>query len=1118
MTGGPLFHFAPPAQVDGAGMRPWLALRRFFALWAVLPFAAAAAPLEFNLPAQPVPAALMAFSKQTKIDVLFSPNDLRKVDSAAVMGRYEPEDALARLLKGTGFAAQQTGKGKFVVTPIAPRNGAIKGRLLLPDGTPAGGVRVQLADTKLRTVTNATGAFHFDSVPPETYRVVATAEGYVALQFKAATVEENRLLSLGDRTMLKANDPERLAPFVVQGATDRRMPLDYERTPAGPRVAVGNLDLRRTENGALPYTVYDRSQIARSGVVNLNEFLQRELLDSDAATRPPEQDGTQPSFVAGSSNLSLRGYGADETVILVNGRRLPEVLTTGMGALPPDVNFIPLSLVQQVEVLPISASALYSGNPVGGVINIVLRPGHDVNATEVSATYTNAMAGFDAPQSSLSLLHTHNLLGGALRLRFNASWARAVPPTEAELGYHQSRAPPPAALEAAIFRATPYVRSTNLGPLFGPGTAPVTSVAPGADGNGGLAAFAGREGMPNLDFFKSMGGSAASLDSLDYPYGRHQRRTVYFGSALYDVAPWLQLGLEGSYARTTVNRGYDVFATDLVMRADARLNPFRRAIAVSLNETAPELGQDYSEARLKFSSVSLGLLFRLPGDWRLALDVQYALNLSQYRGLVRADAIRWQQLVDQGRYNPLRDTQLNGPPPAFYDEVLVYRGGRGNFVALGDYDTWDAAARATNESLKLPTGLSTLNVGVDYRRSHLAKFTDERKFGDGTLAEPPIRWGGRTLQRYSAFTELQFPVLPLNWLPSWLRNVEADVAVRYVASDSANEANVAPTYSLKVEFAGGLSLRGSLTTSSRFPTPNMSRLVVASASGGTGVEPTLILDPIRGQSYNVLASEALNPNLRPESAVTQTAGVMFRRGNVHRFRAAVDFVDTHKVNELIFLGPTTIMLLESLWPERVQRAPLQAGDFRRAGPVTSLLTGTINLAWRHSQNWNTSLTYAWTGCFKGTLEVYGRLLYFQRYDRQVFPTSGVVDELDQPGGTAPGLLRYRANFGAGWANRNFGFGLDGHYFHPRILPETEWLSQGSREVGRFLQYDAYVQSELGHWLPWKLFRQGLRAQVRVNNVFGAGFPHYANESSGAGVQPYGDWRGRVYSLSLTAAF
>jgi hypothetical protein len=183
-----------------------------------------------------------------------------------------------------------------------------------------------------------------------------------------------------------------------------------------------------------------------------------------------------------------------------------------------------------------------------------------------------------------------------------------------------------------------------------------------------------------------------------------------------------------------------------------------------------------------------------------------------------------------------------------------------------------------------------------------------------------------------------------------------------------------------------------------------------------------------------------------------------------------------------------------------------------------LLTGRINAARRHSQNWNATLDYAWAKCLGGTLGLYGRLVWFQRFDRKVFPDSPVVDELRQPDGWVTGLLRYRANFGAGWSGKDYGFGLDGHYFGPRILPALEWPSQGSDRIERCWQFDTFLQSDLGRWLPWQSSRFGLRGQVRINNLFGADLPRYANDPSGAGVQPYGDWRGRTYSLSLTATF
>lgn len=608
------------------------------------------------------------------------------------------------------------------------------------------------------------------------------------------------------------------------------------------------------------------------------------------------------------------------------------------------------------------------------------------------------------------------------------------------------------------------------------------------------------------------------MNSLDHPYGRRQSRTAYFGSVVYDAKPWLQIGADLTYATTVVNRGFDVLPADLALSAGSFFNPFNQNVHVSLNETASRLGENYSEARLDFSSVVLGLLLDLPAAFRLSLDGQYARNISQYRGLAGVDPKRWQTLVDTGRYNPLRDTQVFGPPDAFYDEVLIYHGGRGQFATLSDYDTLDVALRATNDALPLPTGPGLINVGADYRRNHLASFRDQRRYGDGTLAEDLPEWEGRTLGRYSIFGELQGSLLSPRLLPHGLRGAKTDLAVRYIASDRAQESNVTPTLGLKFDFAGGFSLRGTFTTSNRYPTPQMSRLISAPSSSLISVDYSPIVDPVRNESYAVPYREMPSPDLLPEEALTQTAGLIFQRGTRHRFRAGLDFVDTRKVNEIVLLDSLKAVQLEHLFPDRVERAPLAPDDPHPAGSVVSVITGLINIRGRHSQNWNLSLDYAWTECLAGRLELYGRLLYFKRYDMRGLSNSPIVDELETPDGLTPGLLKYRANFGAGWSNQHYGFGVDGHYFHSRILPRAEWAGQGRDRILPNWQFDAYLQSDLGRWLPWQNSRYGLRGQLRVNNVLGRGFPRYLHDPSGAGVQPYGDWRGTTYSLSLTATF
>lgn len=1084
--------------------------------------AGAAAPVQFHLGGQSLADALVAFSLQAKVEVLFSYDELNAVQAPSLSARIEPDQALSRLLEGSGFFAERTHAGKYVIRR-ARVAGAIRGRVVSPSGRPLAGVRVTIPAAELVTTTDANGRFAFAAVPPGAYELAITAAGFRPLQIVDVRATADLTLNLETQTLQPADPVVHLAPQVVQGRYFRHW-KDLGPDAYRPQQAGGNLDLPRTADDALPYTIYDRDQISRSGAASLNEYLRRELIDSDPITRPPEQNGSTNdlnAFLTGSPNLALRGFGSDETVILVNGRRLPEAQVGGIAAFnsPPDVNFIPLNLVERVEVLPVSAAALYTGNPVGGVINIVLRP--DANGTELVTSYTNALGRYDAPTSSVSLQHGETLLGGRLHLRLSATLTQTMPPNESELGYIQANdLAAVAPLTTGLHRATPNVRSSDLSPLFGPGSSPVTSVAPGADGSGGLAAFQGREGLRNLALFDTPGSLANSPESRDYAYGRRQRSPSLYLSAVYDVWPSLQLGLDALYSRTVINRGYNVFAGDLMLAKDSPLNPFGQDVVVSLNEVAPGLGENYGEARVDLYSLVGGLIVKLPADWRVSGDLQYAHSLTRYRGLAGVDDARWQELVDEGLYNPLRDTQVHGPPAAFYDRALIYYGSRGQFVRLGDYDTVDAAFRVTNQSFSLPTGSGAINVGGDFRLNRLLGYNDVRRYGDGTLQQPVSQWAGRTIERMSAFAELQAPLLPAAWLPSWVRAFDTDLAARYTAADTAAESNLAPMAGLKIDLAGGVALRASVSTANRLPTPFLSKLVATPGGPGGGPVSTVsIYDPKRDETYNVEASDALNPNLRTESDVTKAVGVLFQRGRVHRFRLAIDFADTHKSGEIVSLYPEAVVLLEDTLTGRVTRAAPASGDTHSVGPITHLLTGSMNLAWRHSQNWNTSFDYEWTKCFSGRLDLYARWSYFPRYDLELLPDLPIVDEIGAPDGAlSSGLLKHRVNFGGSWSNRNYGFGLEGEYYHSRQLPVAEWATQHRRQVNPYWQFDAYVQADLGRLLPHWPKRLGLHGQLRIDNLLDARPPRYANDPSGSGYQSYGDWRRQTGTLTLRVSY
>src|SRR5690606_14348382 len=101
------------------------------------------------------------------------------------------------------------------------------------------------------------------------------------------------------------------------------------------------------------------------------------------------------------------GYGYNNTIILVNGRRMPESIFNGASS-GPNLNAIPVNLIERIEVLPASASAIYGHNAAGGAINIVLR--QDANFTQFASTYNNATGGCDAPKMSYSFYHGRSVM------------------------------------------------------------------------------------------------------------------------------------------------------------------------------------------------------------------------------------------------------------------------------------------------------------------------------------------------------------------------------------------------------------------------------------------------------------------------------------------------------------------------------------------------------------------------------------------------------------------------------------------------------------------------------------------------------------------------------------
>lgn len=136
------------------------------------------------------------------------------------------------------------------------------------------------------------------------------------------------------------------------------------------------------EAGASPVVRIDRQVIAESGFTQTAELLQQ-ITVANANSVPISNNAT--GFTPGATAVSLRGLGPEATLVLINGRRVASY-PVGAGGTTAfvDLNSIPLSAIDNIEVLKDGASAIYGADAVAGVINIRLRRGLDGSEAYVS--------------------------------------------------------------------------------------------------------------------------------------------------------------------------------------------------------------------------------------------------------------------------------------------------------------------------------------------------------------------------------------------------------------------------------------------------------------------------------------------------------------------------------------------------------------------------------------------------------------------------------------------------------------------------------------------------------------------------------------------------------------
>jgi iron complex outermembrane receptor protein len=284
--------------------------------------------------------------------------------------------------------------GLALPAALSAQASGVHGRVTDAQGSSLANVVVTVEGPGLRTTTTERGTYEIRGVPAGTWTVRARLVGYVPVSVRVV-VPRGALAAL-DLTMEKT--PYLLDPVnVVIGSRARHT---------------------AAEELAVPVDVYTSEEMARQGTRETSQILQA----LSPSVNFPRQSVTDATDIV--RPFTLRGLSPDHTLVLVNGLRRHQTALvntfaygTAAGSSGVDLNAIPSSAIDRLEVLRDGASAQYGSDAIAGVLNLVVKEGPFapfLNAEAgryVSGDYpddgtavdVNAGAGFSVGRGSLAI-------------------------------------------------------------------------------------------------------------------------------------------------------------------------------------------------------------------------------------------------------------------------------------------------------------------------------------------------------------------------------------------------------------------------------------------------------------------------------------------------------------------------------------------------------------------------------------------------------------------------------------------------------------------------------------------------------------------------------------------
>lgn len=687
------------------------------------------------------------------------------------------------------------------------------------------------------------------------------------------------------------------------------------------RVEVTGSAIKRTSvEGPAPVEVITRKDIERTGATSLNELLRSipsiDIFDQgELASNSPSGSGT--------ASIRLRGLSDSDTLVLLNGRRLPVNAlydSSGAGA-AFDINSLPIGAIERIDIMKDGGSAIYGADAVAGVVNFITKS--DFQGIEATASYGISSRG-DGEEKRVGLAagfgdltkDGYNVLLG-LDYFLRDKILRKDRDISSSVDFRRYGA------RDARSGFSPYgnVLDPNTGGFVG---LPYTE-CPAENLNAGICRY---------DFNASLLSAYNGADRLS---------AMALGSVR--ITPDIR-----GFAELTMSTSKDTFLAHpvpdyfLVPITDAAQEPYEVGDTgmVYIAGRFMQGGPRTTVRKSDFLNVATGVEGFTSGlDWKVS--VSHGISKVKNSDANYFDLTKWTAATMSGAINPTVMTN----DQALVDSLKV------NPVRVGKSELTSLNAQVSGDLFKLPGGTTKYAVGVAVNRESLTDTPDAlTQAGEvvGSIQQSAVS----ASRKFGAvFGELQLPLL---------KNLEGQLALRY--DHYPNGSKTSPKVGLKYTPMPELALRGSYTES--FRAPVLKQLYGAQEEGAITITDTaqctalgvaLVDGACLVNAYQVNGS---NPDLKPEKAKTFNLGVVFDSGKA--FSASVDWWKIEKTDDIS--SPSISSAIEQ-------------GLFEKIGPRYYIYTNLQNIAERETSGVDVDARLRFKGTPLGNLSFRNLFTYFE---------------------------------------------------------------------------------------------------------------------------------------------